>query len=111
MSSRSPTSSSPADGAGTIAELTALRKPSVLTPLATSAGNEQRHNAFQLQQVGATVALVKEAATAEGLRTAVSPVLTSPERREQIADQARVAGRTDAADRLTNVLLHVATEW
>ncbi|MEU0112876.1 glycosyltransferase [Streptomyces bobili] len=79
--------------------------------MATSAGNEQRHNAFQLQQVGATVALVKEAATAEGLRTAVSPVLTSPERREQIADQARVAGRTDAADRLTNVLLHVATEW
>jgi UDP:flavonoid glycosyltransferase YjiC (YdhE family) len=44
--------------------------------LATSAGNEQEHNAFQLQQAGATVALVKEAATAEGLRTAVSPVLT-----------------------------------
>ncbi|KUO20768.1 glycosyltransferase [Streptomyces dysideae] len=84
MSSRSPTSSSPADGAGTIAELTALRKPSVLIPLATSAGNEQEHNAFQLQQAGATVALVKETATAKGLRTAVAPVLTSPEWREQI---------------------------
>ncbi|MFM9630224.1 MULTISPECIES: glycosyltransferase family 28 protein [Streptomyces] len=79
--------------------------------MATSAGNEQEHKAFQLQQAGATVALVKEAATAEGLRTAVSPVLISLERREQIADQARVAGRPDAADRLTNVLLHVATEW
>lgn len=35
-------------GAGTIAELTALGKPSVLIPLATSAGNEQEHNALHL---------------------------------------------------------------
>lgn len=36
-------------GACTIAELTALGKPSVLIPLATSAGNEQEHNARHLQ--------------------------------------------------------------
>lgn len=34
------------NSADTIAELTALRKPSVLIPLETSAGNEQEHNAF-----------------------------------------------------------------
>jgi len=95
-------------GAGTIAELTALGKPSVLIPLATSAGNEQEHNALHLQQTGAAVALIGEAVTAEGLRAAISPILSSPECREQMAGQARALGRPDAADRLTDVLLSVA---
>ena len=96
-------------GAGTIAELTALGKPSVLIPLATSAGNEQEHNALHLQQAGAAVALVKEAVTSEGLRAAVGPILASPVQRHHMAQQARSLGRPDAADRLTEVLLDVAT--
>ncbi|WP_349775370.1 glycosyltransferase [Streptomyces vilmorinianum] len=93
---------------GTIAELTALGKPSAPIPLATSAGNEQEHNALHLQQSGAAVALVKDAVTPEGLREAVAPILASPERRAHMAHQARTLGRPDAADRLTEVLLSVA---
>ncbi|GGL03279.1 UDP-N-acetylglucosamine--N-acetylmuramyl-(pentapeptide) pyrophosphoryl-undecaprenol N-acetylglucosamine transferase [Streptomyces flaveus] len=95
-------------GAGTIAELTALGKPSVLIPLATSAGNEQEHNALHLQQAGAAVALLKDAVTPEGLRAAVGPILSSAEQRQHMAQQARALGRPDAADRLTDVLLGVA---
>jgi len=94
-------------GAGTIAELTALGKPSVLIPLATSAGNEQEHNAVHLQEAGAAVALVKDAVTPEGLRTAVGPILASPGKRQHMAQQARTVGRPDAADRLTDLLLSV----
>jgi UDP-N-acetylglucosamine--N-acetylmuramyl-(pentapeptide) pyrophosphoryl-undecaprenol N-acetylglucosamine transferase len=94
-------------GAGTIAELTALGKPSVLIPLATSAGNEQEHNALHLQDAGAAVALLKEAVTPDGLRHAVALILTSPERRRQMAERARSVGRPDAAERLTDVLLSV----
>jgi UDP-N-acetylglucosamine--N-acetylmuramyl-(pentapeptide) pyrophosphoryl-undecaprenol N-acetylglucosamine transferase len=94
-------------GAGTIAELTALGKPSVLIPLATSAGNEQEHNALHLQKTGAAIALLKDAVTPEGLRQAVAPILTSSERRLQMAEQARSLGCPDAADRLTEVLLSV----
>ncbi|MFE9647160.1 glycosyltransferase [Streptomyces sp. NPDC006365] len=96
-------------GAGTIAELTALGKPSVLIPLATSAGNEQEHNAVHLQQAGAAVALLKDAVTPEGLRSAVGPILASLEQRQNMAQRARALGRPDAADRLTDVLLSVAT--
>ncbi|MFI5800977.1 UDP-N-acetylglucosamine--N-acetylmuramyl-(pentapeptide) pyrophosphoryl-undecaprenol N-acetylglucosamine transferase [Streptomyces sp. NPDC051677] len=96
-------------GAGTIAELTALGKPSVLIPLATSAGNEQEHNALHLQQAGAAVALVKGAVTSDGLRAAVGRILASPVQRKDMAQQARSLGRPDAADRLTEVLLDVAT--
>ncbi|MFF3060192.1 glycosyltransferase [Streptomyces sp. NPDC057909] len=95
-------------GAGTVAELTALGKPSVLIPLATSAGNEQEHNALHLQQAGAAVALLKEAVTPNGLRSAVAPILSSPEQRRQMAERARTLGRPDAAERLAEVLLSTA---
>ncbi|MGW8880654.1 UDP-N-acetylglucosamine--N-acetylmuramyl-(pentapeptide) pyrophosphoryl-undecaprenol N-acetylglucosamine transferase [Streptomyces mirabilis] len=96
-------------GAGTIAELTALGKPSILIPLATSAGNEQEHNALYLQEAGAAVALLRDAVTPEGLRDAVGPIISSPGERQHMAQQARVLGRPDAADRLAEVLLTVAT--
>jgi UDP-N-acetylglucosamine--N-acetylmuramyl-(pentapeptide) pyrophosphoryl-undecaprenol N-acetylglucosamine transferase len=95
-------------GAGTVAELTALGKPPVLIPPATSADNEQEHNALHLQLAGAAVALLKEAVTPDGLRSAVAPVLASPEQRRQMAEQARTQGRPDAAERLAEVPLGVA---
>ncbi|MEU0822738.1 UDP-N-acetylglucosamine--N-acetylmuramyl-(pentapeptide) pyrophosphoryl-undecaprenol N-acetylglucosamine transferase [Streptomyces mirabilis] len=96
-------------GAGTIAELTALGKPSILIPLATSAGNEQEHNALYLQEADAAVALLRDAVTPEGLRDAVGPIISSPGERQHMAQQARALGRPDAADRLAEVLLTVAT--
>lgn len=94
-------------GAGTIAELTALGNASVLIPLASSAGNEQAHNARHLQQAGAAVALLDEASP-ERLRAAVEPLLVDPDHRAQVARQARALGRPDAADRLVDVLLDAA---
>lgn len=91
-------------GAGTIAELTALGKAAVLIPLATSAGNEQAHNARHLQEAGAAVALLG-GVSPESLQDAVGPLLMDPDRRIGIAERARSHGRPDAADRLVDVLL------
>ncbi len=96
-------------GAGTIAELTALGKASVLIPLASSAGNEQTHNARHLHEAGATVALLDET-TPQALQEAVEPLLADPARREDVARRAREQGRPDAADRLVDVLLSVAEQ-
>ncbi|MET8553962.1 UDP-N-acetylglucosamine--N-acetylmuramyl-(pentapeptide) pyrophosphoryl-undecaprenol N-acetylglucosamine transferase [Streptomyces sp. NPDC004959] len=95
-------------GAGTISELTALGKPSVLIPLATSAGNEQEHNALHLQGAGAAVALTGDRATASALRGALEPLLSDPQRRETMAGAARSMGKPDAAHRLVELLLSVA---
>ncbi|WP_433178375.1 UDP-N-acetylglucosamine--N-acetylmuramyl-(pentapeptide) pyrophosphoryl-undecaprenol N-acetylglucosamine transferase [Actinoallomurus sp. CA-150999] len=96
-------------GAGTIAEVTALGKASVLIPLASSAGDEQAHNARHLEEVGAAVALVGEP-TPEDLGAAMEPLLTDPARRTTMAQRAREMGRPDAADRLVDVLLSVVTD-
>ncbi|MGW4784959.1 UDP-N-acetylglucosamine--N-acetylmuramyl-(pentapeptide) pyrophosphoryl-undecaprenol N-acetylglucosamine transferase [Streptomyces sp. NPDC004230] len=95
-------------GAGTLAELTALGKAAVFIPLATSAGNEQAHNARYLHDAGAAVALLGEV-TPQTLRDAVGPLLTDPARRATMAERARAHGRPDAADRLVDVILSAAS--
>ncbi|MGW0070409.1 UDP-N-acetylglucosamine--N-acetylmuramyl-(pentapeptide) pyrophosphoryl-undecaprenol N-acetylglucosamine transferase [Streptosporangium sandarakinum] len=95
-------------GAGTLAELTALGKPAVFVPLATSAGNEQAHNARHLESTGAAVALTGEV-TAADLWQAVEPLLADPARRAAMAHRARAHGRPDAADRLVDVILSAAS--
>ncbi|WP_208636884.1 UDP-N-acetylglucosamine--N-acetylmuramyl-(pentapeptide) pyrophosphoryl-undecaprenol N-acetylglucosamine transferase [Streptomyces swartbergensis] len=91
-------------GAGTLAELTALGKAAVFIPLASSAGNEQAHNARHLHDAGAAVALLGEV-TGTTLRNAVGPLLMEPASRAGIAQRARAYGKPDAADRLVDVLL------
>lgn len=94
-------------GAGTLAELTALGKPAVFVPLASSAGNEQVHNARHLEQAGAAVALTGEV-TAARLQTAVGPLLADTHVRSGMAERARAYGRPDAADRLVDEILATA---
>lgn len=94
-------------GAGTLAELTALGKPAIFVPLASSAGNEQLHNARHLEDAGAAVALAG-AVTPDQLRVAAGPLLSDPARRAAMAAAAREQGRPDAADRLVDVLLAAA---
>ncbi|WXH42537.1 UDP-N-acetylglucosamine--N-acetylmuramyl-(pentapeptide) pyrophosphoryl-undecaprenol N-acetylglucosamine transferase [Streptomyces netropsis] len=95
-------------GAGTLAELTALGKPAVFIPLASSAGNEQAHNARHLEDAGAAVALLGEV-TAGSLRDAVGPLLADPVRRGAMAERSRAHGRPDAANRLVDVILSAAS--
>ncbi|MFB7595783.1 glycosyltransferase [Streptomyces sp. NPDC056160] len=95
-------------GAGTLAELTALGKPAVFVPLASSAGNEQVHNARHLEQAGAAVALTGEV-TAARLQETVGPLLADAQLRSGMAERARAYGRPDAADRLVDEVLSAAS--
>ncbi|WP_344407048.1 UDP-N-acetylglucosamine--N-acetylmuramyl-(pentapeptide) pyrophosphoryl-undecaprenol N-acetylglucosamine transferase [Streptomyces longisporus] len=94
-------------GAGTLAELTALGKAAVFIPLATSAGNEQAHNARHLQEAGAALALEGEV-TGARMREALGPLLADAHLRQAMAERARAHGRPDAADRLVDVILEAA---
>lgn len=94
-------------GAGTIAELTALGKPSVLIPLASAAGNEQSYNAHRLQDLGAAITLEGEVHERD-LRAALRPLLSDAGRRERMSKAAREHGRPDAAERLVDVLLEAS---
>ncbi len=95
-------------GAGTLAELTALGKPSVLIPLIPTGGNEQEHNARYLQQAGAAHALLGTSPTPEDLTRALDGLIGDPGLRAEMAAQAAKLGRPQAAHELATVLLNLA---
>ncbi|GAB1646872.1 UDP-N-acetylglucosamine--N-acetylmuramyl-(pentapeptide) pyrophosphoryl-undecaprenol N-acetylglucosamine transferase [Krasilnikovia sp. MM14-A1259] len=96
-------------GAGTVAELTALGKASVLIPYPVSAGDEQRITARHLADQGAAVMLDGDQATPEQLHAAITSLLTDPRRRAAMSQAAAAHGRPDAAARVVGEILTVAS--
>jgi UDP-N-acetylglucosamine--N-acetylmuramyl-(pentapeptide) pyrophosphoryl-undecaprenol N-acetylglucosamine transferase len=95
-------------GAGTVAELTALGKASILIPYPVSAGDEQRITARHLAQQGAAVMLDGDQATPDQLRAAITDLLTDSERRIAMSREATTHGRPDAADHVVTEILTAA---
>jgi UDP-N-acetylglucosamine--N-acetylmuramyl-(pentapeptide) pyrophosphoryl-undecaprenol N-acetylglucosamine transferase len=95
-------------GAGTIAELTALAKPSILIPLVPTGGDEQRRNARHLADSGAAVCLTGSDATAANLLSALFPLLDDPATRKAMGESAGALGRPDAAASLAGLLV---SQW
>jgi UDP-N-acetylglucosamine--N-acetylmuramyl-(pentapeptide) pyrophosphoryl-undecaprenol N-acetylglucosamine transferase len=95
-------------GAGTLAELTALGKPSVLIPLIPTGGAEQEHNARYLQQAGAARALLGASPTPEDLIRALDDLIRDPALRAEMSGQAARLGRPHAARDLATLLLRLA---
>jgi UDP-N-acetylglucosamine--N-acetylmuramyl-(pentapeptide) pyrophosphoryl-undecaprenol N-acetylglucosamine transferase len=94
-------------GAGTVAELTALGKASILIPYPVSAGDEQRITARHLAEIGAAVMLDGDQATPAQLRTEITHLLADPRRRAMISQVATAQGRPDAALRVVTEILTV----
>jgi UDP-N-acetylglucosamine--N-acetylmuramyl-(pentapeptide) pyrophosphoryl-undecaprenol N-acetylglucosamine transferase len=95
-------------GAGTVAELTALGKASILIPYPVSAGDEQRITARHLEREGAAAMLDGDQATAEHLRAAITGLLADNARRTAMAQAATAHGRPDAANRVVTEILTVS---
>lgn len=95
-------------GAGTVAELTALGKASILIPYPVSAGDEQRITARHLAHEGAAVMLDGDQATPDHLRDTITGLLTDPGGRAAMSQAATAHGRPDAAARVVTEILTVA---
>jgi len=95
-------------GAGTVAELTALGKVSILIPYPVSAGDEQRITARHLAKEGAAVILDGDQATPDHLHAAIINLLADSRRRNAMSQAATTHGRPDAAVRVVTEILTVA---
>ncbi len=94
-------------GAGTVAELAALGKPSILIPLPGAGGDEQTLNARVLADAGGAILLPQEQLTPDRLISEVASVLR-PDHLERMATAAKTCGRTDSAALLADELLRLA---
>src|SRR5258707_14732978 len=95
-------------GAGTVAELAAIGRPSILVPLPGAIDQDQFANAGVLAQAGGALRVPQTEFTPDRLAAEISPLSAEPARLTAMAEGARTVGRLDAAGRLADLLAKVA---
>jgi UDP-N-acetylglucosamine--N-acetylmuramyl-(pentapeptide) pyrophosphoryl-undecaprenol N-acetylglucosamine transferase len=97
-------------GAGTVAEITYLGKPSILIPLPGTGGDEQRVNASVLSEAGGAIVIDQKQATPERLSVELARLASNPELLQSMAANAKKIGKPNAAVDLTDLILSMAAE-
>jgi UDP-N-acetylglucosamine--N-acetylmuramyl-(pentapeptide) pyrophosphoryl-undecaprenol N-acetylglucosamine transferase len=95
-------------GAGTVAELAAIGRPSILVPLPGSIDQDQFANAGVLAQANGALRVVQADFTPDRLAAEISTLAAEPARLTAMAAGARTVGRLDAAERLADLVAKVA---
>jgi UDP-N-acetylglucosamine--N-acetylmuramyl-(pentapeptide) pyrophosphoryl-undecaprenol N-acetylglucosamine transferase len=95
-------------GAGTVAELAAIGRPSILVPLPGSIDQDQFANAGVLSQAGGALRIPQAEFTSDRLTAELAALAADPTKLAAMADHARKAGRLDAAERLADLVAKVA---
>jgi UDP-N-acetylglucosamine--N-acetylmuramyl-(pentapeptide) pyrophosphoryl-undecaprenol N-acetylglucosamine transferase len=95
-------------GASTVAELSAIGRPSILVPLPHALDQDQFANAGVLQSAGGAMRLAQQEFTPRRLANELAALAAAPQRLTAMAAAARSLGRLDAAERLADLVLQVA---
>ena len=95
-------------GAGTVAELGAIGRPSILVPLPGAIDQDQFANAGVLVQVNGALRIAQSEFTPDRLAAELSALATDPARLTAMAAAARTVGRLDAAERMADLVMKVA---
>lgn len=98
-------------GASTLAEITALGKPSILLPYPYDRKKHQNDNAAVLRKVGAATIIddkLNGPANAAALKEPLQTLLSDSDKRQAMAQASRRLGRPDAADQIAEAILKLA---
>ncbi len=92
-------------GAGTVAELAAAGKPSVLVPFPFAADDHQRRNAEAFERAGAARVVADKDMTGERLLQTIADLIAQPEILAQMGGSARKFSHPGAARRAAEILI------
>jgi UDP-N-acetylglucosamine--N-acetylmuramyl-(pentapeptide) pyrophosphoryl-undecaprenol N-acetylglucosamine transferase len=95
-------------GAGTVAELAAIGRPSILVPLPGAIDQDRFANAGVLAQADGAIRIAQGDFTPDRLAAEISALAAEPARLAAMAEGARTVGRLDAAERLADLVAKVA---
>jgi UDP-N-acetylglucosamine--N-acetylmuramyl-(pentapeptide) pyrophosphoryl-undecaprenol N-acetylglucosamine transferase len=96
-------------GASTISELAVIGRPSVLVPFPHALDQDQAANAAALAASGGAMVVPQSEFTPERLAKILREALASPAKLAAAAEAAKSTGVADAADRLADLVLGIAT--
>lgn len=92
-------------GASTLAELTAIARPSILVPSPNVTADHQTKNAKVLADGGGAILIPEGECSAEVLYRTTAELLARPEKRQEMARRLNSLGTPDAAERIYETLL------
>lgn len=98
-------------GASTVAEVTAAGRPAIFVPYPHHADQQQKANADMVADAGGAWVMTQNGFTEEALLARVETFLQNPQTLFRAAEAARSVGRPDAARRLGNLVMAVASGW
>jgi len=96
-------------GASTVSELAAIGRPSILVPLPGAIDQDQAANAAVLAKTGAADVVRQSDFTAQFLANALIKLINDPNDLTLTANAAKSAGILDAAERLADLTLSLAS--
>jgi UDP-N-acetylglucosamine--N-acetylmuramyl-(pentapeptide) pyrophosphoryl-undecaprenol N-acetylglucosamine transferase len=97
-------------GASTVAELTAIGRPSILVPLPHALDQDQAENAKVLETAGAAIRLPQEAFSPDRLARELAMLASATQKLVAMAGAARAQGALDAAERLADLVTALMTK-
>lgn len=97
-------------GASTVFELAVAGRPAILVPLPTSMDNHQYYNADAFEHAGGGWVMAQPGFTPSALSARLEAFLNAPDALVKAAGNARQMGLGDAAEKLAELVLHVAKQ-
>lgn len=98
-------------GAATVAEVTTAGRPAIFVPYPHHADQQQKRNADSVADLGGAWVMTENGFTKEALLARIESFLQNPETLFTAAENARKAGKPDAARKLGNVVTALASGW
>jgi len=95
-------------GAGTIAEISALGKPSILIPLPNSAADHQLKNAISYAKSGSAMIVDQMNLTPHLFQNRIFTLLDNPDLLKKMGDNAKKFNPSDAAQKIAQEVLAIA---
>lgn len=97
-------------GAGSIFEIAALGKPSILVPLPNSAQNHQLKNAYAFAQTGAAIVMEENNFTPRFLLEKLEFLFSKPSKLREMSKKAKELSRPEAAKVIAEYLMTYLTQ-
>lgn len=94
-------------GAISLAEITALGKPSIIIPKAYTAENHQEYNAKSIEKQGAGIAILEKDLTPQNLNETVFKLLGHKEKLIDMANASMEIGKPEAIDLIYNEIMNI----
>jgi len=98
-------------GAGTVSEVTTAGRPAIFVPYPHHADQQQKRNADSVADAGGGWVMTQSGFTVEALSARLETFLQTPETLFRAAENARACGRPDAARKLGNIVMALASGW